>query len=70
MVADGSEGGQHGGTDFQPDLPAVANDLARRLKQAPAHGLHLRAFPAASERIGAKAAIEIVGQHADGKEYG
>ncbi len=37
---------------------------ARRLKQPPAYGLHLRTLPFASKRMGAKAEIQIVGQHA------
>ena len=48
----------------------MADDLARRLKQPPARGLHLRPLPSASKRIGTKAEKQIVGQHPDGKEYG
>ena len=40
------------------------------LKQPPAHGLHLRTLPSASKRMGAKAEIQIVGQRANGEEYG
>src|SRR5277367_1827011 len=67
-LADRGEHVQHGGADLQENLPAVAHDLARGLKQPPAHGLHLRTLPSASKRIGAKAKIQIVGQHPDGEE--
>src|SRR5664279_273395 len=36
---------QHGGADFQKHLAAMADDLARRLKQPPAHRLYLRTRP-------------------------
>ena len=70
MLADRGEQVQHGGADLQEHLPAMADDLARRLKQPPAHGLHLRTLPSASKGIGAKAEIQIVGQRPDGKEDG
>jgi len=35
----------HGRADLQEQLAAMAHDLARRLKQPPAHGLHLRPLP-------------------------
>src|SRR6202051_2720151 len=66
-LADRGEHVQHGGADLQENLPAVAHDLARGLKQTPAHGLHLRTLPSTSKRIGAKAEIQIVGQHPDGE---
>jgi hypothetical protein len=47
----------------------MADDLARRLKQPPAHGLHFRTLPSTTKRLGAKAEIQIVGQRADGEEY-
>src|SRR5271168_95533 len=47
-LADRGEHVQHGGADLQENLPAVAHDLARGLKQPPAHGLHLRTLPSAS----------------------
>lgn len=69
-LADRSKYIQHGGADLQKQLPAMANDFARRLKQPPAHGLHLRAFPSLTERNAAEAQIQIVGQRADGEEHG
>src|SRR6516162_5774191 len=42
------------GADLQENLSAMAHDLARGLKQPPAHGLHLRTLPSASKRIGAR----------------
>ncbi len=48
----------------------MADDLARRLKQTPPHGLYLRALPAVAEHAGAKAEIEIIGQHSGGKKHG
>src|SRR5271169_7028294 len=59
-LADRGEHVQHGGADLQENLPAVAHDLARGLKQPPAHGLHLRTLPSASKCVGAKAEIQIV----------
>jgi hypothetical protein len=48
----------------------MPHDLARRLKQPPAHGLHLCVLPSASERHAAKPKIQIVGQHTDCEEHG
>jgi hypothetical protein len=67
-LADRGEHVQHGGADLQENLPAVAHDLARGLKQPPPHGLRLRALPSASKGMRAKAEIQIVGQYPDGEE--
>ena len=68
-LADRAERVQHGCADLQIQPPTMTNDLARRLEQPPAHGLHLRTLPSAPERGGAKNQIQIVSQHADGKEH-
>ena len=59
-LADRAEYVQHGRADLQIHPPAMANDLSRRLKQPPTHGLHLRTLPSAPQRIGAKTQIQIV----------
>ena len=43
--------------DLQERLPAMPDDLARGLKQPPAHGLHLCALPLFAERNAAKTQI-------------
>ena len=68
MLTDRGEHGQHGGGDLQEHLPPMADELARLLKQEPAHGLRARALKLSAERDAAKAQIYIVGQHADGEE--
>jgi hypothetical protein len=42
---------QHGRADLQEHLSAMPYDLARRLKQPPAHGLHLYVLPSALVQI-------------------
>src|ERR1035437_735718 len=49
---------RHGGRSCPPSETAASD------------GLHLRMLTPASERMGAKAEIQIVGQRADGKECG
>jgi hypothetical protein len=45
--------------DLQERLPAMADDLAGRLKQPPAHGLHLRTLKLLAERDAAKAQYRL-----------
>jgi hypothetical protein len=59
-LADRRKNIQHGSADLQINLPAMSHDRARRLKQPPAHGLHLGALPTASQRI--RAAAQNVNQ--------